>query len=265
MIDHQLLSAVGARRIAIDTEPGELDLPPETERRLGWLASWLTQPPQVFREWGLQHFIDGGLRALFRGAPGTGKTMAAVALAKGVERPLLHIDLAAVVSEYVSETEKNLEALLAAADEEGAILLFDEADALFAERSEVHDAPDRYANQEVALLLRRIETFQGLAILASNRNGNIDQGTASRIDVLVDFPMPDEMARQQIWMKLLRSVKLPRSDELDVGPLARHELSGADILRCVRMAALLAASEEEPLAMEHLKAAALERVKLRDG
>jgi len=263
LIDEQQLGTLGVRRIAIDTDPEELVLPAETEKRLGWIAGWLSQPPFIFREWGLSRYVDGGLRALFRGDSGTGKTMAAVALAKSSGLELYRVDLSHVFSNYTGDTEKNLDRTFKAAEEAGAILMFDEADALMGKRTQVHDAHDRYANVEVAYLLQRLETFPGLAILASNLRGNLDQAILGRIDVLVDFPKPDAKAREAIWGKLLNAVKLDKADKIDLARLARHELSGAEILRAVRMASLLAAGEEMPLDMAHLEAAALERVEMR--
>jgi len=265
LTDDPQLAALGARRISTDTDPDELVLPAESGRRIGWIADWLSQPPFIFREWGLQRYVDGGFRALFCGPAGTGKTMAAIALARSTERDLFHIDLGAVVCKYIGETEKNLRRLFDIANEEGAILLFDEADALFGKRSEVKDSHDRYANIEIGHLLRRIEEFEGLAILTTNLSANIDEAAISRIDVMVEFPMPDEAAREAIWRKLLTSVKLPQAGDLDVRLLAKHDLSGAEILRCVRAAALFAASGTRKLGMEHLQAAAAERLAMRDG
>jgi SpoVK/Ycf46/Vps4 family AAA+-type ATPase len=260
--EHQLI-ALGTRRISTDTDPEELVLPAESERRLGWIADWLSQPPFVFREWGVHRYVDGGFRALFRGPAGTGKTMAAIALGKATERQLLRVDLGAVLSEYIGETEKNLQRIFEIADEDNAILLFDEAQALFGKRSEIKDAHDRYANIEVSTLLRRIEPYEGLAILATNLSAHIDEDAVSRIDVIVDFPLPDEAAREAIWRKLLDSVKLPKAGELDARLLAKHDLSGAEILRCVRIAALFAASGDRKLDVELLQSAAAERIAMR--
>ena len=262
--DDPHLAALGARRISVDTDPDELVLPEESAKRLGWIAGWLSQPPFIFREWGLSRYVDGGFRALFRGPSGTGKTMAAIAIARSAERDLFHVDLGAAVSKYIGETEKHLREVFHAADEAGAILLFDEADALFGKRSEVKDAHDRYANIEVSYLLRKIEAFEGLAILTTNLSSNLDEDALSRIDVVVDFPRPDEAAREALWRRLLGSVKLPQADGLDARLLAKqYELSGAEILRCVRVAALIAASDDRWLDMELLKAAAAERIAMR--
>jgi SpoVK/Ycf46/Vps4 family AAA+-type ATPase len=266
MSDEQLLAALGARRIAADTGPDDLVLPEESGRKLGWIANWLAQPPFMFREWGLGRHVDGGLRALFRGASGTGKTMAAVALAKSTGLSLFSIDLAAVQSEYIAETEKKLRDIFDAARKANAILLFDEADALLGKRSEVQDSHDRHANIEIAYLLRRIEPFEGLAIVTSNATSAIDEEVLGRIDVMVEFPRPDEAARQALWNKLLGSVKLPQASDLDLRTLANdYELTGAEILRCVRLASSIAATEERSLDMALLLAAAKERIAMRAG
>jgi len=266
MTDDQQAVAPGARRISTDTDPDELVLPTESRRRLGWIADWLVQPPQVLKEWGLNRYVDGGFRALFRGPAGTGKTMAAIALGRSTERPVWHVDLGAVVSKSIGETEKNLRQIFAAASPENAILLFDEADALFGRRSEVRDAHDRYANAEIGHLLRRLEPYEGLAILTTNSTARIDDDVAGRIDLIVDFPMPDDAAREALWRQILGNLKLPQDDGLDVGLLARqYALSGAEILRCVRIAALIAANTDRALSIEELQFAAAERLAMREA
>ncbi|MCL6741201.1 ATP-binding protein [Sphingomonas sp. RB56-2] len=264
LIDEQQLSTLGARRIAIDTDPDELILPEEAQRRLAWIAGWLCQPPFIFREWGLSRFVDGGFRALFRGPSGTGKTMAAVALAKQTGFELLRIDLAAIDSKYVADTEKNLQQLFRATEDSRTILLFDEADALLARRGEAKDAHDRYANLEITLLLQKLERFEGLAILATNHCPDLDQSALGRIDVIVDFPRPDEAAREALWRRLLGTVKLGQVDDVDFRSLAGgFDLTGAEILRAVRMAALLAAEDARDIDMGLLKCAAEERVRMQ--
>lgn len=242
--DHQL-AALCARRISADTDPDELVLPEEAGRKLGWIANWLSQPPFVFREWGLSRYVDGGLRALFRGPAGTGKTMAAVALGRSTEQPLIRVDIGAITSGPSGETEMKLRQLFAAAHEEDAILLFDVAG-------------------DLGQLLRRIEPFEGLAIFCADAAAAIDEDALSRIDVLVDFPRPDAAAREAIWRKLLASVKLPQG-EVDAGALAKHDLTGAEILRCVRAAALVASFDERKLDMGLLQSAAAARLAMREG
>ena len=263
--DEHELAALGVRRISTDTDPEELVLPPNSAQRLRRIAEWLVHPPPVFREWGLHRYIDGGLRALFRGPSGTGKTMAAAAIGRWTDRPVFHVDLGPVVSKYIGDTEKNLRGIFAAAREGGAILFFDEADALFGKRTGISDSHDRYANMEIAYLLRRLEAFDGLAILATNSRCDLGDDAVSRLDGIVDFPMPDAAAREQLWRNILGSVKLPQAGDIDVAALAgKYELSGAEILRCVRIAALLAASDDKPLDMDLLQHSAEERLAMRE-
>ena len=263
--DDSRLGEAGARRLPTDTDPDELVLPEASLQRLRQLADWLTQPPPVMREWGLHRLIDGGLRALFRGESGTGKTMAAIAIATWTKRALFQVDLGAVAGKYIGETEKNLQRIFHAAKDENAILLFDESDALMGNRAEIKDAHDRYANMEMGQLLRRIQPFEGLAILSTNRRGNLGQDIVSRLDGIIEFPMPDEDARYELWRKLLAAAKLPKSHELDARSLAKdYPLSGAEILRATRIAALLASSEGKELDMELLRHCADERIKMRD-
>ena len=264
MADEQTLALLGARRIVTDTDLNDLVLPKESRERLGWVEGWLTQPPFLFREWGLSRYIDGGFRALFRGPSGTGKSMAAIAIGRSTARPLYSIDLGAVESKHLADTEKKLAQLFAAADEANAILMFDEADALSGKRGELGEAHDRYANLGVNYLLRRLEPFEGFAILTTNRSCDLDEDSISRIDVAIDFPRPDEAAREAIWRQLLGSVKLNPGTDIDAARLAKdYELSGAEILRAVRMASWFAASDDRNLDMELLQSAAAERVAMR--
>src|SRR2546429_5967539 len=167
-----------------------------------------------------------GLTALFAGPSGTGKTMAAEVLASELGLDLYTVDLATVVDKYVGETEKNLDRIFVEADRVNGVLLFDEADAIFGKRSEVKDAHDRYANVEVAYLLQRMETFNGLAVLTTNLRSNLDEAFTRRLDAIVDFPMPEEEDRERLWRKNLRA-ELPTSDDVDVRFLAgAFNLSG---------------------------------------
>ena len=140
-----------------------------------------------------------GITALFAGDSGTGKTMSAEVIAGDLGLDLYVIDLSTVVDKYIGETEKNLERIFTEADRVNGVLLFDEADALFGKRSEVQDAHDRYANVEVAYLLQRMETFDGLAVLTTNLRANIDEAFTRRLDAIVDFPMPEEDDRRRLW------------------------------------------------------------------
>ena len=175
-----------------------------------------------------------GVTALFAGDSGTGKTMSAEVIAGELGLDLYTVNLATVVDKYVGETEKNLERIFAEAGGVNAVLLFDEADAIFGKRSEVRDAHDRYANIESAYLLQRMETFDGLAILATNLRSNIDEAFTRRLDMIIDFPAPDEKSRLAIWRQCLQTAGAvrarPRSGVLRpvVHPVRREHPVGGD-------------------------------------
>jgi len=196
-----------------------------------------------------------GVAALFAGDSGTGKTMSAEVIAHDLGLELYVVDLATVVDKYVGETEKNLERIFVAAAGVNAVLLFDEADAVFGRRSEVRDAHDRYANVESAYLLQRMETFDGLAILATNLRANIDDAFTRRLDVIVDFPLPDPEHRRALWDRCLGNT-LRRSEDLDLGFCASSfELAGGSIRSAAVTAAYLAAADTGTVTMRHLVAA----------
>ncbi len=186
---------------------------------------------------------------LFAGDSGTGKTMSAEVVARDLGLDLYTVNLATVVDKYVGETEKNLERIFSEADGVNAVLLFDEADALFGKRSEVRDANDRYANIEVAYLLQRMETFDGLAVLATNLRANVDEAFARRLDMVVDFPSPDFLLRRALWDRCL-APGMPRAPDLDLDFCAEaFELSGGNIRSIAITAAYLAADKGRPLNM----------------
>jgi SpoVK/Ycf46/Vps4 family AAA+-type ATPase len=192
-----------------------------------------------------------GVAALFAGDSGTGKTMSAEVVAGELGLDLYVVDLATVVDKYVGETEKNLERIFSAASGVNGVLLFDEADAVFGRRSEVKDAHDRYANIESAYLLQRMETFDGLAILATNLRANIDDAFTRRLDVLVDFPLPDAPHRSVLWDRCLRT--LDRSVDIDLPFLGKaFELAGGSIRSSAITAAYLAADDGGTVTMRHL-------------
>jgi hypothetical protein len=217
----------------------------------------------VYRQWGFAAKSARGLgiSALFVGESGTGKTLAAEVIAADLDLDLYRIDLAAVVSKYIGETEKNLERLFRAAEASGAILLFDEADALFGKRSEVKDSHDRYANIELAYLLQRMETYRGLSILTTNLKSLLDTAFMRRIRFVVQFPFPDRAQRAEIWRRIFPE-PLPR-DPLDIEQLARVHLAGGNIRNIAMNAAFLAAENGGRLGMTHLvRAARVECAKL---
>ncbi|WP_395715201.1 ATP-binding protein [Reyranella sp.] len=230
-----------AQRIDSRVTFDDLVLPPGQMAMLRDIARHLRQRDRVYGDWGFgaRHQLGQALVALFAGESGTGKTLAAEAVAGDVGLDLYRIDLASVVSKYIGETEKNLKRLFDSAEASGAVLLFDEADALFGKRSEVKDSHDRYANIEIAYLLQRIEAYRGLAILTTNMKGALDQAFLRRIRFIVNFPFPDATAREQIWRRQFPA-NAPMG-EIDFATLARLTLSGGNIRSVAVNAAFKAA------------------------
>jgi SpoVK/Ycf46/Vps4 family AAA+-type ATPase len=231
----------------------DIVLPEEVSELLGEIIIRVRHRPLVFGEWGFtaRHARSHSLSALFAGPSGTGKTMAAEVIANELGLPLYRVDLSAVVSKYIGETEKNLSQIFNEAASSSAVLFFDEADALFGKRSEVRDAHDRYANIEVSYLLQRMEDYDGIIILASNLRQNLDEAFVRRLHLTADFPFPDEAARQEIWRRNLPPA-LPLGDDVDLPALAqRFRLSGGAIRNACVTAAFLAAAEATPAGMSH--------------
>jgi ATP-dependent 26S proteasome regulatory subunit len=223
----------------------ELVLPPPTVRRLHELAAAIRHRHLVYDEWGFGgRLITGtGIKALFAGASGTGKTMAAGVIARELDLDLYKIDLSGIVSKYIGETEKNLDRIFRAARAANAIVFLDEAEAIMGKRSEVKDAHDRYANIEVAYLLQKLEEHDGIVILATNLRRNIDDAFDRRMQYVIDFPRPDEAQRHRIWRGMFPP-QAPLGTDLDFGFLARQfDLAGGDIRNVVLDAAFLAARD----------------------
>lgn len=241
----------------------ELVLPAGQREVLREIAIHIRHRLQVYETWGFAGKGERGLgiSALFVGSSGTGKTMAAEVLANELQLDLYRIDLSQVVSKYIGETEKNLRRVFDAAEEGGAILLFDEADALFGKRSDVKDSHDRYANIEISYLLQRMEAYRGLAILTSNLRDALDDAFVRRIRFIVRFPFPDAAGRTEIWRRIFPT-ETP-TDGLDMEKLARLNVTGGNIRNIALQAAFLAADEAEPVRMSHLlRAARAEYAKL---
>jgi hypothetical protein len=245
-----------AQRIVSQASFDDLVVPPMVLAQLQEIANQLRQRQRVYADWGFgdKHSRGLGIAALFAGESGTGKTLAAEVIANEARLDLYRIDLASVVSKYIGETEKNLSRLFDAAERSGAVLLFDEADALFGKRSEVKDSHDRYANIEVAYLLQRIESYRGLAILTSNLKSSLDRAFLRRIRFVVQFPFPDEAAREQVWRRQFP----PRAPlgAVDFAALAKLQLSGGHIRSVALNAAFHAAGQGVPIAQASLVAAA---------
>jgi hypothetical protein len=253
----QGLAAV-AERVAPTHGWDDLVLDDHRRATLRALRDQVALRERVLDEWGLGDRITGsrGLAALFAGPPGTGKTMAATVVAADLGLDLYRVDLSRVVSKYIGETEKNLSRIFAEADGANAVLMFDEADALFGKRTEVSDAHDRYANIEVSYLLQRMEQYEGVAILASNLRQNMDDAFLRRLRFVVDFPFPEPAQRLLIWQAHLRT-GAPLHPDLDVAVLAeRLVVSGGTIRNIVLSASFLAAADDAPVGMDHLVRAA---------
>jgi hypothetical protein len=252
-----------AQRLTPKARWEDLVLPDAQTQTLRHLAAQVRHRMQVYETWGFSALGRRGLgvSALFAGDSGTGKTMAAEVLAHELELDLYRIDLSAVVSKYIGETEKNLRQVFDAAEEGGSILLFDEADALFAKRGEVKDSHDRYANMEVAYLLQRMESYQGLAILTTNLKSSLDRAFTRRLRFTVHFPFPDLGQRERIWAQVFPATAPTRG--IEPAKLAQLKVTGGNIRNIAMNAAFLSAEADEPIGMAHLlKAATLEADKL---
>ncbi|MGO9272270.1 MAG: ATP-binding protein [Terriglobia bacterium] len=245
-----------AQRIEPAAAWDDLVLPEKQKQLLSQIAVHVRHRAKVYRRWGFASKISRGLgiSALFAGPSGTGKTMAGEVLANQLRLDLYRIDLSQVISKYIGETEKNLHRVFDAAEESAAILLFDEADALFGKRSEVKDSHDRYANIEVSYLLQRMEAYRGLAILTTNRRDALDTAFLRRIRFVVEFPFPEAPQRAEIWARAFPS-QTP-TEGLRIERLARLSAAGGNIQNIAMGAAFLAADAGEPVRMSHLLSAA---------
>lgn len=245
-----------AQRIEPRAGWDDLVLPSTQIEALRHIAVQVRQRARVYDDWGFADKCARGLgiSALFSGASGTGKTMAAEVIANELQLDLYRIDLSAMVSKYIGETEKNLRRVFDAAEAGGAILLFDEADALFGKRSEVKDSHDRYANIEVSYLLQRMEAYHGLAILTTNMKSALDKAFLRRLRFIVQFPFPDPVQRAEIWRRVFPD-RTPTED-IDTTKLARLNLAGGNIRNIALNATFLAADAGDVVRMSHLLAAA---------
>ncbi|MEM6699699.1 MAG: ATP-binding protein, partial [Bacteroidota bacterium] len=249
----QFSTTFPAEQLHTDMNWEDLVLNSGTMQQLEEVNLWLQYNEAVMQHWGMQKKVKPGYRALFYGPPGTGKTLAANLIAKAAERPLFRIDLSKVVSKYIGETEKNLANLFDKAENKDWILFFDEADALFGKRSSTKDAKDRYANQEIAYLLQRIESYNGLVILATNFKNNIDDAFTRRLNTVVYFPKPRAEERCVLWEKSIpQGIQLDTN--VDLSDLAKkYELTGAHIIGAVHHACLKSKSmDAETLHLEVL-------------
>jgi hypothetical protein len=252
-----------AQRIETPASWDDLVLPRHALRILRAIVDHKQHEATVHHKWGFARrgWRGLGLSVLFAGASGTGKTLAAEVLANELKLDLYRIDLSQIISKYIGETEKNLRRIFEAAEQGGAILLFDEADALFGKRSEVKDSHDRYANIEVSYLLQRMETYQGISILTTNLRASLDPAFLRRLRFIVSFPLPDVLQRREIWRRVIPAGT--PTEQIDLQRLARLNISGGHIQNIALTAAFSAAATGEPLRTSHLmEAAQLEYAKL---
>jgi len=236
----------------------DLVLHPHTIRQIREIEHWIAHSNTLLYEWGMQKRVKLGYRALFYGPPGTGKTLTASLLGKQTGKDVFRIDLSRIVSKYIGETEKNLAKLFDKAENKNWILFFDEADALFGKRTEIRDAHDKYANQEIAYLLQRVENYNGLVILATNQRNNIDDAFVRRFQTIIHFAMPSPVERYEIWRKAFPA-QVSIAEDIDWYQVAeRYELTGAGILNVVHYCAIeMLAYASQELTLVDLEAAIL--------
>lgn len=232
----------------------DIILPADTLTQLREMVNTVRQRPTVYGAWGFDRklALGKGLNALFAGESGTGKTMAADVMAGALGLDLYKIDLSALVSKYIGETEKNLDRIFTEAATSNAILFFDEADAIFGKRSEVKDSHDRYANIEISYLLQRMEAYDGVVILATNLRANLDEAFTRRLHFAIEFPFPQPADRERIW-RVNVPPETPLAEDVDWPLLAeRFELAGGSIRNIILAAAFLAAEDDKAVGLRHL-------------
>jgi hypothetical protein len=235
-----------AQRIITEMAWDDLVLNPQTLQQIHDLEAWMTHGRTILHDWNMKRKLKLGYRVLFHGAPGTGKTLTASLLGKYTGKDVYKIDISMVVSKFIGETEKNLANLFAKAESKDWILFFDEADALFGKRTNVRDAHDKYANQEVSYLLQRVENYDGLVILASNFKSNIDDAFIRRFQSIIHFPLPNAKERLQLW-QLAFPPQLKLAQTVDLADLSTsYELTGADIMNVVQQCCLQGLQRQDP-------------------
>ena len=251
-LNHQLGGK--AKRLTPKHTLDDLILPEPQKQKLVHACNHIKYKHNVYEKWGFyRKFSYGtGISMLFSGPPGTGKTMAAEAIANELDMEIYKVDTSQIISKYIGETEKNLREIFAEAASSYAVLFFDEADAIFGKRSEVKDAHDRYANTEVAFLLQKMEEYNGISILATNYLQNIDEAFMRRINYIIRFPFPDEEQRERIWRGIFPG-ETPLAPDIDHRFLARNmQLAGGSIKNIAITAAFLASGSGEPVGMKHI-------------
>ena len=254
-----------ARPMQTSLEWGDLVLHPGTLAQVREIEVWLRHRDTLMNDWAMASKLRPGYRALFYGPPGTGKTMTACLLGKATQRDVYKVDLSLVVSKYIGETEKNLARVFDQAQQKQWLLFFDEADALFGKRGDTQNSHDRYANQEVSFLLQRIETFDGIAILASNLKDNLDAAFARRFESVIYFPAPRREERLRLWRQGF-SAKAQLDDAIALDKIAaEHELCGGAIINVVHYASLQALEQGDNRITLDILQRGIRREKIKQG
>ena len=236
-----------AKRIKTTLDWDDLVLDDYTLQQLEEIKIWLQHGQTLMNDWGMKKSLKPGYKVLFHGPPGTGKTLTAGLFGKLFGKDVYRIDLSMVVSKYIGETEKNLEKVFSKAEHKNWILFFDEADSLFGKRTSISDAHDKYANQEIAYLLQRLEDYNGLVILSSNMRQNVDEAFSRRLQSIIHFSMPKPNQRARLWRHTF-SQQSTFEDTLDLDAIAeRYELAGGSIINVIQYASLMALNRGEDI------------------
>lgn len=243
-----------AKRLTTSLEWDDLVMDAHTARQVDDIRIWLEHNRSLMHDWGMNRVLKPGFKVLFYGPPGTGKTLTAALLGKLYNLEVYRIDLSMVISKYIGETEKNLEKVFRRAEHKNWILFFDEADALFGKRTNISDAHDKYANQEISYLLQRLEDYPGLVILASNMRQNVDEAFARRLQVVMNFPKPQPAERLKLWQKTF-SPQSQFGEDVNLEDISRrYDLAGGSIINVVQYASLQALSRgDNIIRLEDLK------------
>ncbi len=258
-------TAFPAKRITTPLDWNDLVLPYNLREELDDIVCWLQHQQQIRESWQLGRIIKPGYRCLFYGPPGTGKTLTATLLGKQNEMDVYRVDLSMIVSKYIGETEKNLAKVFDKAAHQNWILFFDEADALFGQRTETQSSNDRHANQEVAYLLQRIEDFPGMVILATNLKENIDEAFFRRFQSALYFPMPDEELRYELWKKMFPAEWLGEEGEKLLQLATVYKLSGGSMINVIQTCAIKLFNEQPALLSENILKDAITKEQFKEG
>lgn len=254
-----------AKMINTTLDWDDLVLDAYTMQHLNEIKIWLEHGSKLMNDWEMKRMLKPGYKALFHGPPGTGKTLTAGLFGKLANTDVYRVDLSMVISKYIGETEKNLEKVFAKAENKNWILFFDEADALFGKRTSISDAHDKYANQEIAYLLQRLEDYNGLVILSSNMRSNVDEAFGRRLQAIINFPIPKFAERLKLWQQTF-SRHTALGDDVKLEWIAeKFELAGGSIINIVQYASLMALHRDENIIRYHDLLEGIKKEYRKDG